>query len=227
MTRSGHLQFEPAGQPVTGLVSKFGGQPCWLEAPQWPLSRATGRPMRFIAQLALQAPLFAGTGARMAYLFLTDDPQQYVDGTWEPDGGENAVILQPGRFAGPVAPLWHGPALYRMAEVAGERALQPQDVEFLVRLHPIEEPEHVPEAVRWEWPEAQQEHYAQVLAGNKIGGSPGFLQGDEFPQPGDWKLLLQIDSTTVPFYVNFGDAGIGYAFIDQDEQEGRFLWQCC
>lgn len=227
MTRAGHLEFESAEQPVTSCVSKFGGQPGWLEAPQWPLSRATGRPMRFIAQVLLQAPLFTGSGARMAYLFLTDDPQQYVDGTWEPDGGENAVILQPGRFAGPVAPLRHGPALYRMAEAAGEQALQPQDVEFLVRLQLVEEPEHVPEAVRWEWPEAQQEHYAQALAGNKIGGTPGFLQGDEFPRPGDWKLLLQIDSTAVPFYVNFGDAGIGYAFIDRAEHEGRFLWQCC
>jgi hypothetical protein len=29
------------------------------------------------------------------YIFMTDD-EQYVDGTWEPFGGENAVIVQPG-----------------------------------------------------------------------------------------------------------------------------------
>lgn len=228
MASSGHLLFEPVSEPVTTCVTRFGGQPCWLEAPQWPLSRATGQPMRFIAQVALEAPLFAGSGGRMAYLFMTDDPEQYVDGTWEPEGGENAVVVQPGHFAGPTVALAQGPALYRMVEVAGKRALQPQAVEFLVKLRLVEdEPGHQPESVRSEWTDARHEHYAQALEGNKIGGTPGFLQGDEYPQPGDWKLLLQLDSTTVPFSVNFGDAGIGYAFIDQAEQEGRFLWQCC
>ncbi|WP_422747317.1 hypothetical protein [Micromonospora sp. WMMD1219] len=30
----------------------------------------------------------------MAYLFLTGG-DEYVDGTWEPEDGENAVIVQP------------------------------------------------------------------------------------------------------------------------------------
>lgn len=227
MARAGTLLFEPVREAVTACVTKFGGQPCWLEAPQWPLSRATGQPMRFIAQVALEAPLFAGTGGRMAYLFMTDDPEQYVDGTWEPEGGENAVVVQPGHFTGPAVALAQGPSLYRMAEVAGEAQLQPQAVEFRVQLRFVEEPGHQPESVRGEWTQEQQESRARALEGSKVGGTPGFLQGDEFPQPGDWKLLLQLDSTTVPFYVNFGDAGIGYAFIDQAEQEGRFLWQCC
>jgi hypothetical protein len=31
----------------------------------------------------------------MAYVFMVED-DEYVDGTEEPDGGENAVIIQPG-----------------------------------------------------------------------------------------------------------------------------------
>ena len=64
-----------------------------------------------------------------------------------------------------------------------------------------------------------------MLSGNKIGGTPIFLQADEFPGPGTWKLLLQLDSTTVPFSINFGDCGIAYAFISDDGSTAKFLWQ--
>lgn len=37
----------------------------------------------------------------------------------------------------------------------------------------------------------------------------------------------KLDSTQVPFWINFGDAGIGYAFINGKGTDGRFLWQCC
>jgi uncharacterized protein YwqG len=64
------------------------------------------------------------------------------------------------------------------------------------------------------------------VGGNKVGGTPGFIQGDQFPDGGPWKLLLQLDSDDVPFYVNFGDAGVGYAYISEDGRKGKFLWQC-
>ncbi|MBY0240670.1 MAG: DUF1963 domain-containing protein, partial [Burkholderiaceae bacterium] len=67
---------------------------------------------------------------------------------------------------------------------------------------------------------------AEALEGNKVGGAPIFLQGDEFPDEGAWRLLLQLDSVNVPFSVNFGDAGIAYAFIDPAGQTGKLLWQC-
>ena len=31
---------------------------------------------------------------------------------------------------------------------------------------------------------------------------------------------------SVPFSVNFGDAGVGYAFMNADGTEAKFLWQC-
>jgi hypothetical protein len=31
----------------------------------------------------------------------------------------------------------------------------------------------------------------------------------------------------VPFYIDFGDDGVGYAFISKDGHRAKFLWQCC
>ncbi|WP_017536723.1 YwqG family protein [Nocardiopsis halophila] len=61
-----------------------------------------------------------------------------------------------------------------------------------------------------------------------VGGAPKWLQGEETPTAsGPWEHTLQLDSCDVPFPVNFGDAGIGYAFLNPHTGEGRFLWQCC
>jgi hypothetical protein len=37
-------------------------------------------------------------------------------------------------------------------------------------------------------------------------------------------LAVQLDAGDTG--MNFGDVGVGYAFICPDEHEGRFLWQC-
>jgi hypothetical protein len=52
------------------------------------------------------------------------------------------------------------------------------------------------------------------------------MQGDEFPFGGACRLLLQLDSCTVPFSINFGDAGVGYAFLNESGDQAKFLWQC-
>ncbi|GAA3924939.1 hypothetical protein Aau02nite_20960 [Amorphoplanes auranticolor] len=84
------VRFERSSE-VTGVpVTKMGGQPVWLQAPQWPVSRSLGEPMTFIGQFRLDTD----GELRMAYLFMTAG-DEYVDGTWEPEGGENAVIVQP------------------------------------------------------------------------------------------------------------------------------------
>ena len=58
----------------------------------------------------------------------------------------------------------------------------------------------------------------------QVGGTPTWVQGEETPA-GDWQLLAQIDSAQVPFWVNFGDAGIGYVFLDTALRRGCLLWQ--
>ena len=51
-------------------------------------------------------------------------------------------------------------------------------------------------------------------------------EGGESPDSGSWKLLLTLDSTSVPFYINFGDSEIGYAFISENGEIAKFVWQC-
>jgi hypothetical protein len=204
------IEFREADAPIREPITKFGGQPTWIDAPAWPLSRTTGRPMRFIGQVALAPNLFGDIPARMAYLFMTDDDEESVDGTYEPDGGENAVVLQPGRFAGPTVEQAEGPTLYRMVERPGAARLVPEPCEFAAALRLGEAPDDGPEDFA-----------------NQVGGTPRFLQGEEYPAGGPWRLLLQLDSPSVPFDINFGDAGVGYAFLSEDGTAGKFLWQCC
>ncbi|MBV9278525.1 MAG: DUF1963 domain-containing protein [Chloroflexi bacterium] len=208
------ITFRQAPSPIADPVTKFGGQPTWVNTPTWPLSRSTGQPMLFIGQVALD-PAFAGDGgARMAYIFMTDLLDKFVDDTWDPNGGENAVVLQPGSYEGPFSPAATGPTLYRMVrdEAAGE--LVPEPCELAVQLEAEEEA-------------APADETDESLLGNKIGGTPGWIQEPEYPDDStSWRLLLQLDSTDVPFYLNFGDAGIGYVFLSEDGPRAGFLWQC-
>lgn len=184
------LEFtEPA--TATSESIKFGGQPDWLETPQWPLSADLGKPMRFICQVPLGG-LFPQHHGKVAYLFMTEE-DEYVDGTWEPDGGENAVIIQPGGIVEvPVQAIEAGPTRE----------------EFGVRV-------------------VEVELEAGSLDGCRVGGEPAFMQYEEYPGPrGEWTFFLQLDSCALPFFINFGDSGIGYAFINRAATHGKFLWQC-
>jgi hypothetical protein len=50
---SRHFAAVPAPQPVAAPVSKLGGQPFWLDVPEWPLSRDLGVPMWFIGKFTV------------------------------------------------------------------------------------------------------------------------------------------------------------------------------
>ena len=204
--------FVKSETQITKPVTKFGGQPVWIEKPEWAVSLSTGNPMRFICQIALDQELFENSESKMAYIFMTDE-EEYVDGTWEPDGGENAVIIQPSGNNPNSVYLEAGPSLYEMREVENEEFLQPFDCEFSI------------ESVLSE----DEEEFEEGEFENKMGGYPYFLQGEEYPSEvkEEWNLLLQLDSASVPFEINFGDSGVGYAFISKNGKTGKFLWQCC
>lgn len=187
MTMPAPLRFVPAHAPVRGAVTKVGGQPVWLEEPQWPVSRSTGEPMEFLGQFAL-------AGGALAYLFMSADGHE----TWEPEAGENALVIQPGGRVPDfvrVAPHDAGPALGH---------------------------EHLARAAGGETEVVGEEDFT-FLGGPDV--APNWLQGEESPGEG-WQLVVQLDSCDLPYEVNFGDAGIGYAFLSPDGKEGRFLWQC-
>jgi hypothetical protein len=217
------IAFVEADSPVTEPVTKFGGQPVWVSEPRWPLSREQGEQMQFICQVALDPELFGGPPGRVAYLFATGD--DYV-ATNRPDEGENAVLVQPGGVVEvETVPASTGPSLYR-EEKGPDGRLVKVPCEYAAELIPAEDPEFASEDEWWGWSEDAWDAYFEATKGNKIGGTPLFLQADEFPKGGPWRLLAQLDSISVPFRLDFGDDGVGWAFLSEDGETGKFLWQC-
>lgn len=212
-----HYTFtlQPTDAPITEAVTKFGGQPVWIDGPEWPHSRETGAPMQFIAQIALIPQVFGDLPVQMAYLFMTDGED--TDGTWEPDSGENALILQPGGDNPATRPLENGPTLYRRYDENYKPLAELKPVEYHVELKLVEDQGKEP-------PDAKDDEAGAIT--NQIGGEPNWLQGEEYPDESGWRLVLQLDSGDVPFDVNFGDVGVGYALIAADGRRGKFLWQC-
>lgn len=87
----------PTPQQVATSKTKFGGQPDWLEDPAWPISRTTGEPMQFIAQIEINPEQFPQAQGKVAYLFMAASmANKPAPAFWESDGGDNAVIIQPG-----------------------------------------------------------------------------------------------------------------------------------
>jgi hypothetical protein len=37
-------------------------------------------------------------------------------------------------------------------------------------------------------------------------------------------LILQLDMAEVPFFVDFGDVGVGHLFFDSASDKGYFTW---
>lgn len=223
MPKRASIDFVVCANP-NGNALRFGGEPYGLPKSVWPISKSLGEPMQFICQIPFGPELFQGTSESVAFLFMsTGDGDQ----TWLPDGGENALIILPLAKLTKSLTVGDAPRLYRMVKKWLRKDLVPESCSFSGTLTFSQDPAFIPESTLSRLPDSEAKAYRQTLAGNKLGGAPGFLQGDELPFPEPWHLLLQLDSTQVPFWINFGDAGIGYAFINGNGTEGKFLWQCC
>lgn len=238
------IDFIPAEKPITEPITKFGGQPVWINQPQWPISRSTSLPMMFICQIALSPEIFGNIEGQMAYIFIIDQTayhhfnplpkDSHIDfhkaQPWNIDSGENGVIIQPNHrqnYAFETSNIAIGPTLFNMVKKQGHQYLQSESCEFNVQLTLANDPEFISEDEKYDLDEQQQEEYFNTLKGQKIGGTPLFIQSDAIPAGGHWRLLLQLDTMGLPFEINFGDMGVGYAFISEDGHDGKFLWQGC
>lgn len=212
---SAYIEFHKT-TPIKKRITKCGGQPVWLQEAEWPVSKTTGKPMQFICQIKIEKNFFPQATEEMAYIFMTDIKDGYVDGTYSAEGGENAVIVQPGRVPSFISTLnlSTGPALPEEFAAHFISVIEPfrSYTEFHELLETL--------------PEPAQDQYCQTYGQTKMGGTPIYIQGDETPQGIGWKFLLQINSRDVPFYINLGDAGKAYVFINSEIHEGRMFWQC-
>ena len=239
MSNKFNIEFETALQPISEPKTKFGGQPNWIAGSEWPLSRMHGIPLRFICQICMDdLSVDESYKGKMAYLFMSDEELSYngklygVYQSFDPEGGENAVILQPGndRLV-ETSPLTSGPSLLpRQADRWGleEREACDERVEYGVRLTAVEEVDYIDLDIPLGLSDSESQSYYDSTNGNKLGGRPCFLQQEEFPfAPDKSQLVLQLDQGKVPFRVEFGDIGVGYLFVEKGGDRARFLWQCC
>lgn len=225
--------FREVDTPITQPITKFGGQPVWIAEPQWPISRATGQPMRFICQIALDEWAFGSLAGRMAYVFLTENEEKslFVDNTYDPDGGENAVVIQPG---GGVEGQWNaqatGPTLSKLVwddPPAPNQPVRFVPIELAVELSAEQDPDVLDEDLARDEGAAAYDAYWDHVGDNKIGGTPAFLQFPEYPLGQDARLLLQLNEPQdMALSLNFAGAGVAYAFISVDGLRGKLLWQC-
>ena len=226
------LLIEQADAPVRDRVTKFGGRPVWLEDPAWPLVPATGEPMEFVAQVRLDPQIFGNPGEAMAYLFVADAVE--AEDTWDPYGGESAVVLQPGdpslvRTSAQI----EGPSLHHLFdEWGGADPVAPELCEFTVIEVPGSDPASVDEETADRWAADPWLEYVERSGGAlgtprgiKVGGEPYFFRDwpEAFP-PDQWRLLLQLDGD-LPFFLNLGMDGIGYVLVRNDLRCGVFFWE--
>lgn len=210
--RKATVEFVPVSSPIYEPVTKFGGQPTWLREPQWPLSATTGEQMEFICQIALSDAIFPGMQGKLAYLFIS---RQDTVCRSDSEGGESAVIIQPDGSAVRTCNLATGPTLRALEWSRSHAPGQPIPCELAVRL--TERAETVP-VVR------EGRLFAEAIEEIKIGGVPVLREEIALSKlsAGRWRLLLQLDSTAVPFLLNFG-GGVGYAFLSEPGDRGCLL----
>lgn len=221
------MSWRPATTAIDGPVAKLGGQPHWLDQPFWPVSRSTGEPMTFVGQFPLPGPDIA-----MAYLFVSDE-----DGTYLPDGGENALLIQPGGrippfVTGSLQPT--GPALWRRGASWTDRV----PVELHLDLTPPDEESATAYEQRLAYLDAERRDLPidddadppWVENRSYVGGEP--LVWQPWTPPAldvSWRFFFQLDGAEGvdddAFALNFG-GGTGYAYLSADGREGRFYWDC-
>jgi hypothetical protein len=222
------MAFRPAASPVRGPVAKLGGQPAWLERPRWPQSAGFKAPMMFVGQFPIP-----GDSVRMAYLFITDDPDGTAE-TFDPQGGENALLVQPGgRVPDFLATTGNstGPSLWRRGASWDEHV----PVELRIEMSPLDPAEEQVLGNKIARQEAERAGAFLEVAGTSafspqsyVGGKPRYWQ-HQTGMPAPWRFFFQLDGSDgwdrEPYALNFG-GGTGYAYLSRDEREGRFLWDC-
>ena len=183
------------------FITKFGGQPDWIEQPQWPVSLAwDNRPLKFIGQIRLNDFYYEPEKLSLVYIFMTQ-PEDRNDTFFDPDiiypdEGETAVIIQPDREIPEylqVENLRTGPT------VDSKNIWIPQITE-------------VEETLATDFEQIDQD---------KFCGIPAFNQHSKTES--DSKLLLQLHTNWLPFYINAGGAPTMFVLLNNTNEKGFIL----
>lgn len=209
------ITFQRSQHAIKEPIAKFGGQPCWINKAEWPISSRTNTPMRFICQLPLDH-LSKKLKNKMAYLFLADQGcDETSENAWQDIEGESAVIIQPGKTICKTTTLDEGSTITTNLKASEYNVELTENNEIKPTLDDSYLSGHL-----------QSCHVRKSLDGNKTGGFPIFWSIPyTHPFQKSWPhLLLQIDSLNVPFDFKLGKFGMGYIFYDDKSNIAKFYW---
>lgn len=223
------MSFRAAREPVTEPVSKFGGQPVWLDGPAWPVHPRTGEPLVFMGQFRVP-----GNEVHLAYLFLFLHEEGMEMGGAAPEDGEAVLLVQPGgripSFVSVGSPSTRGRTLWRWGPDDTE-----VPVEWLTDLDPMspeldEAANRAAAFSRWlrgEGPEVKCPE--EERPGDFLGGEAVYPNDRARGIDASWRFLCQFqdrgEDASDPFFLNFG-YGSGFLFLSSDHLEGRFMSDC-
>ncbi len=237
------IGFTAVSTPILEPITKFGGQPVWIDEPRWAVDGTNGKKIPFLCQIRLEPEIFGNIEAKMAYIFHGASDEEY---DWSTDHGNTAIVLQPGNI---VFRAWDwdtkfpdaflheaiGPSAWRY-DSTQENPLV--GIECRVECIAGDDPAYIFHEKRENWDEAKQNDYWELLSGHKIGGTPNLWDDDDFPESSDeamsnWNLLMQMEASgTVsaridqPFDVSYGDGGCGWWFISKDGKNLYYTERC-
>lgn len=207
------------------LKEKFGGLPFGLPTENYPVCKECGNPLALLAQLFHQSKrLDLGKDGRVLFIFQCNNMKNYsLCSTWDQNSGANACfIVEPEDLTAQTENIPDG-------EFQAEKEFWIKD--WVIRDDGL--PEEILEVFfdEQKYYELDEEEFEEIYENleerTKFGSVPTWIQSPETPK-GDWKFVGQLDDLTG---FNFGDAGIGYIFIEKTEglaqlPEGKFFWQC-
>ncbi len=221
-------RFKEVSTPITTPITKFGGQPVWLEEPKWPLSAYHGKPIPFLCQIKLEPELFGTIDATMAYVFK------------DPDGDDMATVLQPGNIIARHDlygqegdfPLFvneaKGPSLTKSVPTQESPFYQIIEIECAVELQTEQEAPYAYDEERENWSQEKENRIYSKTIGYKIGGSPCIFDDEFVPEKlhEQWNLLLQMrrpeeDETEASFADSFGEVTCWW-YLSKDGKQLSF-----
>lgn len=201
------LELVEVDEPIVEPVTKFGGQPVWIDEPAWPLTK-DGTPMTFFAQVVVP-----DSDGKLAYLFI--DPEDELNGTL--GSNANAVFAQPGGAPARYVQQPTGPR-YVSSRFDMSR-FQPRLRFGFVERRPLLTGGRDP----LDWTPFVEEGTATESDWNKVAGTPLWLQGPDAPNGDGWRFLFQFSAEAIGH--EFGDGAVCYGFVS-DDGGGAFTWQC-
>ncbi|HAS42583.1 MAG TPA: hypothetical protein DCS93_19035 [Microscillaceae bacterium] len=227
------FEFVESSSPITEPISKFGGQPVWINTPHWPLDPYSSEPMLFMGQIALKNDIFPTSDGLVAYIFF--------GAALEPvTGSALAIVLQNPQddffntHSNPEIKFTSeatGPTIYEFNEED-----EMVSKEYLLSFQNLKEEESVPFEERYTQGELDIEvgyNFSKPeLAGNKIGGQPIYVERRTPPDcftSDDWHILLQLapkqgyidgyGTNFYPFHMELYGFSIVQIFVSKDYKQ--------